>query len=383
MSSEALKDAIEQAIKGDKDAFEILFNTFWGMAYYFCLKYLRNEQEAQDATQDAFVLLFKRIRTLEHPEAFKRNFQYILLETCRNHSKKKQKPYSAHKALDLDEMTDHLAEEKVEFLPMEALERQDLQEKLLQLVNDLPKQQREVVMLYYFNEMPQAEIADALDMKPSSVRSYLRNARNSLKAKIEKLTKEKGVHVMSATPPILTRILFDDMQKFATNELRDEIWKSTHERILALETELSSNDTSADATSKPNNAITGTVICCIVCASVFVTSMGMYLRPRENPLPLPIEAVAMQSDEVLEALWHIYDLDGFNRFVHRYLFENLRYFVREGRIQYSIYVKNLYDMTIFAGYRTDGTNFQLAYELAPYGASGPEDVEHWVRTHLR
>lgn len=385
VSNEALKSTIERAIAGDKKAFETLFNDFWGMAYYYCLKYLHNEQEAQDATQDAFIILFRRIGTLKHPEAFMKFFQFILIDACRNHLKN-NKPHSAHKAIELSEEAYRLTEEKTEFLPMEAFERQELRKKLQQMVSNLPKKQRAVVLLYYFHEIPQIEIANLLNMKPSSVRSYLRDARNSLKTKIEKQISEKGVSAMSVTPiPILTKILREEAQKLATPELRDIIWKNTQEKIMALESDMQSQDSGAEeAGDKTNNTLDKIINCVKVCAVlsaiIFIISLAMHLRP---PDIAALEAGSVQAEEMLAAFRRIYDLEEFNMFTHRFAFENPRYFVREGEVYYCVYEKNMYDVTVFVGYRMDNEDFRISYELAPYGASGPEDVEHWVRTHLR
>ena len=71
------------------------------------------------------------------------------------------------------------------YLPGEILEKEDNKKIILGLMDDLPKKQREVLFLYYFQEMTGKEIAGSLGTSEASVKNALFKGRNNLKKSIE------------------------------------------------------------------------------------------------------------------------------------------------------------------------------------------------------
>ena len=61
MNSE--KELIERCIKNDRAAQSHLFEQYKNTLYFLSLKYCRNEADAEDNTQDAFVTIFEEIKT--------------------------------------------------------------------------------------------------------------------------------------------------------------------------------------------------------------------------------------------------------------------------------------------------------------------------------
>lgn len=134
---------------------------------------MRNEDDAKDVFQEAFVIAFQKIGQYKFEGSFegwiKRIFINKLLETL----KKKKKGVLF---LDVFE-TDIAAEEELELAPIE-------QEKLLEYIQELPDQYRMVFNLYVFEKMKHKEIAKMLDISEGTSKSNLNRAKSILKKKI-------------------------------------------------------------------------------------------------------------------------------------------------------------------------------------------------------
>ncbi len=134
---------------------------------------MRNEDDAKDVFQEAFVIAFQKMGQYKFEGSFegwiKRIFINKLLETL----KKKKKGVLFLDVFD----TDIAAEEELELVPIE-------QEKLLEYIQELPDQYRMVFNLYVFEKMKHKEIATLLEISEGTSKSNLNRAKNILKKKI-------------------------------------------------------------------------------------------------------------------------------------------------------------------------------------------------------
>ena len=143
------------------------------MLYGLCLKYMRNEDDAKDVFQEAFVIAFQKMGQYKFEGSFegwiKRIFINKLLETL----KKRKKG-----VLFLDVFDTNIAEEEeLELAPIE-------QEKLLEYIQELPDQYRLVFNLYVFEKMKHREIAALLEISEGTSKSNFNRAKSILKKKI-------------------------------------------------------------------------------------------------------------------------------------------------------------------------------------------------------
>lgn len=66
----SLNQAIRLVHQGDTKAFEYIYRSYCGLVYRICLRMLRNPVDAEDAAQDVFVRLFRKIDTFRGESAF-------------------------------------------------------------------------------------------------------------------------------------------------------------------------------------------------------------------------------------------------------------------------------------------------------------------------
>ncbi|MBR6451456.1 MAG: RNA polymerase sigma factor [Lachnospiraceae bacterium] len=172
-----------QAQENDSDAFAELYALTYKHVYNYAGHYLRDTFLAQDAVQETYISALKNIKNIKDPSLFVAWLNQICFHVCYDISKRNDKGGEANsELLDLlhDELTDHNPEAWTE-----AGDDVDL---VKQAVARLPFQEREVIVMRYYNEMKLEDIADALQISRSSVKRYLQAGRDHL----EKILRKEG-----------------------------------------------------------------------------------------------------------------------------------------------------------------------------------------------
>ena len=164
---------IKKCVENDREAQLKIYQLFSPVLYGLCLKYMRNEDDAKDVFQEAFVIAFQKIEQYKFEGSFegwiKRIFINKLLETL----KKRKKDVLFLDVFD----TDVMEEVELELVPIE-------QEKLLEYVQELPDQYRMVFNLFVFEKMKHKEIAKLLKINEGTSKSNLNRAKSILKKRI-------------------------------------------------------------------------------------------------------------------------------------------------------------------------------------------------------
>ncbi len=170
-----LETYIKQCVQNDRGGQLKIYQLFSPVLYGICLKYMKNEDDAKDVFQEAFIIVFEKIHQYKFEGSFegwlKRIFINKLIETLN----KKRKESFFLDVFDPDvNVTD---EEELEIFPIE-------QEKLLEYIRDLPDQYRMVFNLYVFEKMKHKEIAELMKISEGTSKSNLNRAKGILQKRI-------------------------------------------------------------------------------------------------------------------------------------------------------------------------------------------------------
>jgi len=138
-----------------------------------CAVYLRDVQLAEDAVQETFIKVYKNLQTFRGDGSEKSWIMRIAMNTC--HDIRRSRWF---KLIDPRYTLDTLPEASEPFKQ----EEEDLVEELMQL----PHKLREVVLLYYYQDMTVAEIADSLGIAQSTVSGRMKRARDKLRILLER-----------------------------------------------------------------------------------------------------------------------------------------------------------------------------------------------------
>lgn len=174
--AEADLSLVDLARVGDRAAFGELVRLHQRRVYTVCRQYL-GPDEADAATQDAFVKAYSRLRSFDGRSAFSTWITRIAVNTCLDRLRRLKREGARVAAGEDEDTTDPLEHLPDGAADPEALlmQRQAL-ERLGQCEGRLPAQQREVFRLRFYAELALDEIAGALGVSVGTVKTQLHRA---------------------------------------------------------------------------------------------------------------------------------------------------------------------------------------------------------------
>jgi RNA polymerase sigma-70 factor (ECF subfamily) len=170
---------IASIISGEAHLFHELIRPYERKVYVMALSFLKNEADAEDAAQEAFLRAYRNLASFRSEAKFGTWLISITLNEARGRLRKAK----AVVLQALDEEPD--AERHVSpallrdwrEIPSEALERQEIRSQLQAVVGQLPPKYREIFLLRDVEELSIAEAAEVLQITESSVKVRLHRAR--------------------------------------------------------------------------------------------------------------------------------------------------------------------------------------------------------------
>lgn len=143
----------------------MLIEKYSPMVYRMAYSMVKNTQDAEDIHQEVFVKYLAKRPEFEGEEHAKAWFLRVTINLTKNLWKTAWR----QKVVSLRDVE------------RDQTEAQQEEDKLIEIVKQLPQKYRTVVHLFYYEEYSLEEIADLLKAKPSTVRTRLTRARQKLK----------------------------------------------------------------------------------------------------------------------------------------------------------------------------------------------------------
>ncbi|GGA67901.1 RNA polymerase sigma factor [Edaphobacter acidisoli] len=177
---------IAAILAGDKRQFHDLIRPFERSVYLMAFSLLRNEAEAEEVAQEAFLRAFRSLASFRAQSKFSTWLISITLNEARTRLRRSQR--FKVESLDAPEddqrhITPALLRDWRE-VPSEAVERSEVRAILRQAIEELPTIYREVFMLRDVEEMSVNEIAEAMNLGVSAVKVRLHRARLMLQKRL-------------------------------------------------------------------------------------------------------------------------------------------------------------------------------------------------------
>lgn len=163
---------VDQAMRGDQEAFARLVDASIDRCYAVATLILRDREAAQDAVQEAFVSAWRDVASLRDPGAWDAWLYRLTVWSCYRHARKQRR----RRVVELRVMPDHDAVGDPD-LAVSVVERDDLERRL----GELPVDQRAVIVVHFFLDLPLTEAARVLDIPVGTAKSRLHRALRSLR----------------------------------------------------------------------------------------------------------------------------------------------------------------------------------------------------------
>ena len=154
----------------DRESFVAQVTELQETLYRTARSILRNEQDAQDAVQEAVTQAFARLHTLRDPAKFKPWLLRILVNTCYDACRRRRS------TVYLEAVEETLA-----------APQSDCEERmsLWSAVMRLPEEQKAVVTLFYYEDLPIRAISEVLGVTQGTVKTRLSRARGRLRQMLD------------------------------------------------------------------------------------------------------------------------------------------------------------------------------------------------------
>jgi RNA polymerase sigma-70 factor (ECF subfamily) len=172
---------IQQAQQGSIAAFNRLVMTYQGMAYNVAYRVIGTQEGASDACQDAFLKAFKSMGQYRGG-SFKSWLMRIITNTCYDQLRyKKRRPSDSLEALMENSGTEPVSMTSSAERPEDNVMRHELNDMLQQGINQLPEDQRIVLILNDVQGFSYQEISEITGQPLGTVKSRLSRARGRLR----------------------------------------------------------------------------------------------------------------------------------------------------------------------------------------------------------
>ena len=185
-------ELVARAREGDATAFEEIYRRYDRRIFNTVLQIVRNEEDAADITQEAFVRAYRSLKNLRSDEAFTSWLFRIAINLSRNHLR--SRPHFRMESLD-EFATSGDDEQELQIPdtthdPARAIETHEMQNFVRKAVGQLSAAHREVVTLHHLEGMRVDDIARILNCSVGTVKSRLSRARDELKRKLRSYVED-------------------------------------------------------------------------------------------------------------------------------------------------------------------------------------------------
>lgn len=175
---------------GDQGAFNEMVTRYWDRIYAMVNQLLRNTQDAEEVTQDAFIRAHRGLERFRGDSSFSTWLYQIATNLARNRywywwRRKRDRSISFDQPLTADSETT-LAEvfpSEIES-PQDATITQELVDRVAECMELLNEKHREVLTLRNVQNLSYEEIASILDISVGTVKSRIARARESLRERL-------------------------------------------------------------------------------------------------------------------------------------------------------------------------------------------------------
>ena len=173
-------ELIQRILNGDENAFANLVRKYQKQVHTLAWRKIGDFQIAEDIVQETFLQVYQKLETLEDPTQFTRWLHQIANRFCIARLRKNSVQTEPLEETNISEIETEAYSRYIasEHAKTTAEAQRDLVEKLLE---KLKENDREVITLYYFEEMTSPEIGEFLGVSENTIKSRLHRARQQLK----------------------------------------------------------------------------------------------------------------------------------------------------------------------------------------------------------
>jgi RNA polymerase sigma factor (sigma-70 family) len=182
---------ITKVLEGDRNAYAYLVDKYKTMVYSLALRLVKDKEEAEEISQDAFVKAYQSLASFKGKAKFSSWLYRIVYNTAI--SKLRQQP-AGKVSLDESNITDILYMESIEHY--EALAAGERKKYLEKALDSLESDEKMFVILYYYEERDLDEIATIAGLTKTNTKVKLYRARKKMLMVLQSYLKEETYNLI-------------------------------------------------------------------------------------------------------------------------------------------------------------------------------------------
>lgn len=178
-------ELVSRVLGGETQAYHALIRPYEQKVFRMLKMMLRNDADAEDASQETFLKAYRNLGKLRDSGRFGPWLMQIAVNTARvrirDRHRDQQEPLEGEAGSDSDAPRQFADWSD---LPSEALEKKEFRRAVAAAMESLPPHYREVIVLADVEGMPAAEICQTLDLTLDTVKMRLHRARMRIQEKL-------------------------------------------------------------------------------------------------------------------------------------------------------------------------------------------------------
>ncbi len=175
MSAEQEQQWVQAAQRGDIKAFEAIVSAFEDAVYSFVFNSTRNQMDAEEITQDVFVKAYRNLASFRGDAKVKTWLFTIAHNTTASHFRKKELPTTP---VDDAPVSQHPVSNVADALS--SISTNERSRYLHMAMDKMAPQQRQLIQLFYLEELSVKEIEAITGLNEGSIKTGLMRGRNRL-----------------------------------------------------------------------------------------------------------------------------------------------------------------------------------------------------------
>jgi RNA polymerase sigma factor (sigma-70 family) len=176
-------ELVRQTLSGRNQAYEELVRRWAGRVTAMCHAKVGRAPEAEDLAQETLLRGYRALRSLADQEKFGSWLCGIAVHACLDWLKSKDRTQIPFSVLGPDRRAEDVASVATESDGF-ALDREEELQQLMAEVEALPEDYREVLMLYYYEDVTYRDLAQLLGVSAATINARLTKARAMLRERL-------------------------------------------------------------------------------------------------------------------------------------------------------------------------------------------------------
>lgn len=169
------REIIIRAKNGDKQAFELLVKLYKNRAFSFVFAHIKNKEDAKDIVQEVFIKVYENLDKIDENRKFFSYFYKMVQNSLFSHYRKmkKEKIVQDENAIDITQCWNN--------------DQLNMDEKifLLNALDILPPDEKNLMILRFFEGLNDSESSDLTGLSEQNVRVKIHRARKKLLRYVE------------------------------------------------------------------------------------------------------------------------------------------------------------------------------------------------------